>query len=57
MKESKTNTAKQAAKKRHLEQLTIEERIMWPLYLHYRSLAMTEYLKASIESATHQKNP
>lgn len=56
MNAGKTSAAKQAAKKRHLEQLTIEERIMLPLYLHYRSLAMTKYLKASIESGTHHKN-
>lgn len=56
MSSGKTASAKMAAKIRHLEQMTLEEKLMLPLYLHYRSIELTKNLKASIEHKPHNKN-
>ena len=56
MSTGKTASAKMAAKNRHLEQMTLEEKIMLPLYLHYRSLELTKNLKAVNEQRPNSKN-
>lgn len=45
-----------AAKIRHQEQMTLEEKIMLPLYLHYRSVELTKNLKAPVEHRPHNQN-
>lgn len=45
-----------AVKRDHLEQMTLEEKLMLPLYLHYRSIELTKNLRASIEHRPHNPN-
>ena len=56
MSVGKTASAKMAAKRDHLEQMTLEDKLMLPLYLHYRSIELTKNLKVSIEHRPHNPN-
>ncbi|AFM11533.1 hypothetical protein [Turneriella parva] len=52
----KTASAKLAVKNRQLAEMTLEEKMMLPLYLHYRSLELTKILKATVEQRPNSKN-
>lgn len=56
VKGSKTAQAKNTVKQQHLAEMTVEQRLMLPLYLHYRSLALVKEMKASREHRAHHKN-
>lgn len=56
MSGSATMRAKNAAKHQHLSAMTLRERLMHPLYLHYRNQVIHSALRKSIERASSQKN-
>ena len=56
-KQGKTIEAKIAAKRMQIENLTPEERMMLPLYLHYREKELTGAMRPNHERKENTENP
>jgi hypothetical protein len=56
MSGSATMRAKNAVKRAHLAEMTLRERLMHPLYLHYRNQVIQSALRKSVERTSNQKN-
>lgn len=48
--------AKNAAKRAYLLGLSEDERLLYPLYLHYRNMAITASLKQDYERSAAKEN-
>lgn len=53
---SVTMEAKNAAKRAYLLGLSEDERLLYPLYLHYRNMAITASLKQDYERSAAKEN-
>ncbi|MBX3721636.1 MAG: hypothetical protein KF713_07355 [Turneriella sp.] len=56
MRTSVTMNAKNAAKRAYLSALSEEQLLVYPLYLHYRNMAMTASLKKDYERSAAKQN-